>query len=275
MDGITKLRGLSNWAYVQHSIFPGQGDDSYKVFVFKMSEVGPGSGVHLLRWMQPSGDLESAWIMSDHVKRVTGWTTMACHVYDWTYQRVMTISCCDFQSEDKDAQVIFWNNLNHVMRRHGIPMPQFRGFMANSAQANWNAVRIVYGSGDPKVPIKGRERTCYFHWTQSLEKHTKQYVMHDLQDQHKRLCLQYRNAQSMDEAEARYLAIKAWWVSSNCTSDDGFRHLDLWLAFWHFRYRQWGGFMELVCAILFSLLFFCCFYILPSHLFILYYRRRL
>jgi hypothetical protein len=22
--------------------------------------------------------------------------------------------------------------------------------------------------------------------------------------------------------------------------------LDLWLAFWHFRYRQWGGFMELV-----------------------------
>ena len=98
---------------------------------------------------------------------------MACHVYDWTYQHVMTISCCDFQSEDKDAQVIFWNNLNHVMRRHGIPMPQFRGFMADSAQANWNAVRIVYGSGDPKVPIEGHERTCYFHWTQSLEKHTK------------------------------------------------------------------------------------------------------
>ena len=200
---------------------------------------------------------------------------MACHVYDWTYQRGITISCCDFQSEDKDTQVIFWNNLNHVMRRHGIPMPQFRGFMADSAQANWNAVRIVYGSGDPKVPIEGRERTCYFHWTQSLEKHTKQYVKHNLQDQHKHLCLQYRNAQSMDEAEARYLAIKARWMSSNCTSDDCFRHLDLWLAFWHFRYRQWGDFMELVCTILFSLLFFRCFYTLPSHLFILYYRRRL
>ena len=147
--------------------------------------------------------------------------------------------------------------------------------MADSAQANWNAVRVVYGSGDPKVPIEGRERTCYFHWTQSLEKHTKQYVKHDLQDQHKRLYLQYRNAQSMDEAEARYLAIKAWWVSSNCTSDDGFRHLDLWLAFWHFHYRQWGGFMELVCTVLFSLLFFLCFCTLPSHLFILYCRRRL
>ena len=92
MDGITKLRGLSNWAYVQRSIFPGQGDDSDKVFVFKMSEVEPGSGVHLVRRMQLGGDLESAWIMSDHVKRVIGWTTMACHVYDWTYQRVMTIS---------------------------------------------------------------------------------------------------------------------------------------------------------------------------------------
>ena len=82
MDGITKLRRLSNWAYVQRSIFPGQGDDSDKVFFFKMSKVGPSSGVHLVRWMQPGSDLESAWIMSDHVKRVTGWTTMACHVYD-------------------------------------------------------------------------------------------------------------------------------------------------------------------------------------------------
>ena len=84
MDGITKLRGLSNWAYVQRSIFPSQGDDSDKVFVFKMLEVGPGSGVYLVRRMQPGGDLESAWIMSDHVKRVIRWTTMACHVYDWT-----------------------------------------------------------------------------------------------------------------------------------------------------------------------------------------------
>ena len=74
----------------------------------------------------------------------------------------MTISCSDFQSEDKDAQVLFWQNLNHVMARHGIPHPTFIGFMADSAQANWNVVRIVYGSGDPKVPMEGRERTCFF-----------------------------------------------------------------------------------------------------------------
>ena len=210
LDGITKLRGLSNWAYVQRNMFPGQGDDSDKVFIFKMSEVGPGSGVDLVRRMQPSGDLEHSWMMFDHVKRVANWTTMACHVYDASYQRVLTIACCDFQSEDKDAQLVFWKNLNHVMGRHGIHKPQFQGFMADSAQANWNAVRIIYGSGDPKIPMEGRERTCYFHWAQSLEKHTKQYIVHELQDQHKKLCMQYKDARSVTEAETRYLAIKAW-----------------------------------------------------------------
>jgi hypothetical protein len=73
----------------------------------------------------------------------------------------------------------------------------------------------------------------------------------------------------MLEAETRYLAIKAWWASSNCTSEEGLKHLQLWLAFWHFRYRQWGGFMELVriysyiyCCILLFLLFpyICIFF---------------
>jgi hypothetical protein len=67
MDGIATLRGCSHWAYVQENMFPGQGSGSDKVFVFKMSEVGPGSGVHLVNRMQPGGDLEHAWIMFDHV----------------------------------------------------------------------------------------------------------------------------------------------------------------------------------------------------------------
>jgi hypothetical protein len=85
MDGIATLRGCSHWAYVQENKFPSQGSDLDKVFVFKMSEVGPGSGVHLVNRMQPRGDLEHAWIMFDHVKRVKNWTTMACHVYDSAY----------------------------------------------------------------------------------------------------------------------------------------------------------------------------------------------
>jgi hypothetical protein len=48
--------------------------------------------------MQPGGDLEDAWMMFDHVKRIKKWTTMACHVYDSTYCRVMIIAVCDMQS---------------------------------------------------------------------------------------------------------------------------------------------------------------------------------
>jgi hypothetical protein len=53
MDGIAILKGCSHWTYVQENKFPGQGSDSDKVFVFKMSEVGPRSGVHLVKRMQP------------------------------------------------------------------------------------------------------------------------------------------------------------------------------------------------------------------------------
>ena len=180
MDGIATLRGCSHWAYEQENKFLGQGSDSDKVFVFKMSEVGPGSGVHLVKQMQLGGDLQDVWIMFDHVIRIKDWTTMACHVYDSTYCRVMTIAVCDLQSEDAAAQMILWKNLNVVMARHGVPSPKFKGFMVDSAQANWNAIRVIYGTGDATVPMKDQERTCLFHWAQSLEKHMKVDICADL-----------------------------------------------------------------------------------------------
>jgi hypothetical protein len=70
MDGITMLRGCSNWSYIQENVFPGQGSDFDKVFVFKMSEVGPDSDVDLVKQMLPGGDLEDMWMMFNHVKRV-------------------------------------------------------------------------------------------------------------------------------------------------------------------------------------------------------------
>ena len=72
-----------------------------------MFEVGPGSGVNLVKRMQVGDDLQDAWMMFDHVKRVKSWTTMACHVYDSKYCRVMSIAVCDMQSEDTIAQTIF------------------------------------------------------------------------------------------------------------------------------------------------------------------------
>jgi len=69
---------------------------------------------------------------------------MACYVYDPNFYRMMTITLCDMQFEDSIAQSNFWNNLNAVMAKHGIPLPYFKGFMANCAQANWNVVRIIH-----------------------------------------------------------------------------------------------------------------------------------
>jgi hypothetical protein len=94
------------------------------------------------------------------------------------------------------------------MAKNGVENTNFKGFMADSAQANWNAVLIIYGSGDPKVPIENRERTCLLHWTTSLKRHTQKYIKPDMQDQHSCLCKQYKDSEMMDEAESRYLAIR-------------------------------------------------------------------
>ena len=148
--------------FIHDSVFPGsQGKD--KVYLFKMLVDGPGSGVDFARWMQPGGDLENCWLMFDHVKRVKGWTTMACHMYDSSYCKVMTIAVCDMQSEDTEIQVIMWTCLNRMLEKNGVTNPNFKGFMADSAQANWNVVCIVYSSKDPLVKMVDRERTYLFH----------------------------------------------------------------------------------------------------------------
>jgi hypothetical protein len=84
MDDIATLRGCSHWAYVQENKFLGQGSDSDKVFVFKMSKVGPGSRVDLVNRMQPGGDLEQAWIMSSVSRIGPPWlaTSMTPHIVE-------------------------------------------------------------------------------------------------------------------------------------------------------------------------------------------------
>jgi hypothetical protein len=87
---------------------------------------------------------------------------MAYHVYDGTYQGIMTIACCNFQSKYVDGQVFYWQNLNYVMTRHGISKPHFKGFMTVSAQANWNVVRIAMGPKIQRLQSMGvREPTTF------------------------------------------------------------------------------------------------------------------
>jgi hypothetical protein len=105
------------------------------------------------------------------------------------------------------------------MTKHGIPEPKFKGFMADNAQANWNAVRVRYGSGDATIPMKDQERTYLFHWIQFLEKHTKADIRANLQHQHRQLCKQYKNVVLPSESETQYLAIQAWCVFSRATTE--------------------------------------------------------
>lgn len=257
MDGIAALRGCSKWEFIHENKFPGQGAEGEKVFVFKMSERGPGSGVDLVKRMQPGGDLEDAWIMFDHVRRTKDWSTMACHVYDSQYCRVMTVAVCDMQSEDARAQSLLWRGLNGVMAKHKVNNVNFKGFMADSAQANWNAVRVIYGNGNADDPMPDRERTCQFHWASSLKKYTEAHIRgHDLQRQHYALCRQYRDAKTWEDADIRYHAIRSWWISSAASTPAGLEHLEQWLVFWHYRYRQWGGYMQLVSPLPLNLSFY-------------------
>ena len=85
------------------------------------------------------------------------------------------------QSEDTKVHVQFWRSLNVVMLQHGVDNPNFKGFMVDSAMANWHVVRIVYGSGSAHEVMDNRERTCLLHWSNSLHKHTQMHIKQSLQ----------------------------------------------------------------------------------------------
>jgi hypothetical protein len=74
---------------------------------------------------------------------------MDFHVYELAYYKVMTITVCDMQYENTKVQQIMWKKLIEMMLKHEFPKPNFKGFMVNNAQTNWNAVKIIYGSGNP------------------------------------------------------------------------------------------------------------------------------
>ena len=81
----------------------------------------------------------------------------------------MTIVVCDMQSEDVAAQSSVWKNLNVLMAQHGLDKVNFKGFMADNAQTNWNVVQIIYGSGDASEKMVDKERTFFSighsHWS--------------------------------------------------------------------------------------------------------------
>jgi hypothetical protein len=59
----------------------------------------------------------------------------------------------------------------------------------------------MYNFGDPNEPMVDKECTCYFHWTQSMDRHIKQQIKPKLHEQHKTLCYECKNATSLQEVD--------------------------------------------------------------------------
>ncbi len=100
--------------------------------MFKIFVRGDGSGNDLMQWMQPTGNLQMAQIMFDHVKLMEGWMTLTCHVYHLFYCKVMTIVKCDLKFENKDVQCVMWQKLNKVMAKKILPNSNFKGFIVDN-----------------------------------------------------------------------------------------------------------------------------------------------
>ena len=81
-----QLKRSSTHDFFHSMQFPYQTNDvTIKSHVFKMSTMGPSSGVQIVERMyrMGNGDLKRAWVCFDHVKRISeGWTTMSTHVYN-------------------------------------------------------------------------------------------------------------------------------------------------------------------------------------------------
>ena len=74
-------------------------------------------------------------------------------------------------------------------------------------------------------------------------KYTDKHIAENMREHYVKMCHQYRTAQTLAEAESLYHGLRAWWVSAVAMTEKTLSKLELWLAFWHFRYRQCSGFM--------------------------------
>jgi hypothetical protein len=55
-----------------------------------------------------------------------------------------------------------WNALGKVMKERGVRNVNFKGFMVDCAQANFNAIKTLFRSGYPKLLMENQECTCLY-----------------------------------------------------------------------------------------------------------------
>jgi hypothetical protein len=168
---------------------------------------------------------------------------MACHVYDFVYYKVLTILVCDMQFEDIKTQRFMWTKLIEMMLKHRFPKPNFKEFMVDNAQANWNVIKIVYGLRDPYVRMVDKEHTYLFHWIESFNKHTEQMIKLSCKMNIRLFAISTTMPHPLGTLIGHYALIRCWWLSFRVAYEVSAHELSNWLSLWHFYVRQWGGFM--------------------------------
>lgn len=66
------------------------------------------------------------------------------------------------ESKDGATLTLFWENMDVVMAYKKVTIVFLKGFMADNAKTTYNVVRMIYGDGDPRLPMVGCEHTCFF-----------------------------------------------------------------------------------------------------------------
>lgn len=152
---------------------------------------------------------------------------------------LMVIAICEMKEEDAESQIIFWESLNEVMVDNGHPMADFAGFMADEAGANWVAIRTIFNGG-PENVLVGRERSCLFHWEQSLHKHTKKLVPAETRTHHVEMCEQWRLCKFQRDATQQANHIREWWLEKMLPKEN-VDALNKWFTWWEKRIEHWGS----------------------------------
>ena len=150
----------------------------------------------------------------------------------------MVIAVCDTKEEDTETQILFWNCLNEVLQQQGFPPADFAGFMSDEAGANWAAIRTVFNEG-PDNMMDGRERSCLFHWEQSLQKHSKRLVSKENFQVHLDMCEVWRKSPTDILAREQANKIKRWWKEN--VPPENVKPLERWFKWWETRIAHWGN----------------------------------
>lgn len=88
--------------------------------------------------------------------------------------------------------------------------------------------------------MEGRERSCHFHWEQSLVTHNKKYVKDTCQIRHKQMCEVWRATKTLRMARAEERKIRKFW-RDEAVDEVNIASMDSWLSWWGARFGHWGS----------------------------------